>query len=104
LKEYEDINGEKKNSIDFFPWSEVQSLENQVNEKLLKEKTLQVIDSLSLRESIVIKKRFALDGEIKMTLEDIGKLWGMTKNGVRRIEQEALKKIKYRLFKISYRT
>gem|GEM_PF-2912472 len=75
-----------------------------MNEKLLKEKTLQVIDSLSLRESIVIKKRFALDGEIKMTLEDIGKLWGMTKNGVRRIEQEALKKIKYRLFKISYRT
>jgi len=49
---------------------------------------------LSLREEKVIKQRFGINHERDYTLEEIGRLLGITKEGVRQIEKRALEKLK----------
>ena len=53
-----------------------------------------LLDSLNDREADVIKKRFGI-GEINpMTLEEISKQYGLTKERIRQIENQALKKLR----------
>ena len=46
------------------------------------------------REQTVIKMRFGLENFAKTTLEDIGKLYGVTKECIRQTEMRALNKLK----------
>ena len=49
---------------------------------------------LTEKESTVIKRRFALQGNSKQTLEKIGKHFKVTRERIRQIEAAAFKKIK----------
>ena len=49
---------------------------------------------LKERECSVIKKRFGLCDEQRQTLEEIGNLYGVTKECIRQTEARALKKLK----------
>lgn len=53
-----------------------------------------LLSSLKERESCVIKKRFGLCDEQRQTLEEIGNLFGVTKECIRQTEARALKKLK----------
>jgi RNA polymerase primary sigma factor len=64
-------------------------------QELLKE----ILDKLSLREKRIIELRFGLDGEGPYTLEETGKILGITRERVRQIQNSALKKLKS--FKLS---
>ena len=55
------------------------------------EKSLAILNE---RERCVIIKRFGLDGSDPMTLEDIGKIYGITRERVRQIESRAMRKLK----------
>ena len=53
------------------------------------------LDTLSERESQVIKLRFGLSGENSHTLEEIGNLFGVTRERIRQIEQQAIRKLRH---------
>lgn len=64
--------------------------------KMLKENVNEVLDSLSDRESKVLKMRFGLDETKKaMTLEEVGREFGVTRERIRQIEAKALRKLKH---------
>ena len=53
-----------------------------------------LLSTLKERECNVIKKRFGLCDEQRQTLEEIGNLYGVTKECIRQTEARALKKLK----------
>ena len=65
----------------------------------LQELIKQVLNKLSTREKKIIELRFGLDGEGPYTLEETGRIIGITRERVRQIQNSALKKLKS--FKLS---
>ena len=53
-----------------------------------------VLDKLNEREMRIIKLRFGIDGEGPFTLEETGKILGITRERVRQIQERALVKLK----------
>ena len=65
------------------------------SKQLLKENIEEVLDTLSDREARVLKMRFGLDGYQPMTLEEVGREFGVTRERIRQIEAKALRKLKH---------
>ena len=63
--------------------------------QLLKENIEEVLHTLSSREAKVLKMRFGLDGYRPMTLEEVGREFGVTRERIRQIEAKALRKLKH---------
>jgi RNA polymerase primary sigma factor len=55
----------------------------------------EVLGTLSEREAKVLKLRFGLEGTKAMTLEEVGKVFGVTRERIRQIEAKALRKLKH---------
>ena len=60
----------------------------------LKNSLYNAMTELKEREQKVITLRFGLDGMQKQTLEEIGKIYGVTKECIRQTEARALNKLK----------
>lgn len=60
----------------------------------LKDDIQNVISTLKEREQEVVKMRYGLDDTEKYTLEEIGNIYGVTKECIRQTELRALKKMK----------
>lgn len=54
----------------------------------------EILSTLTERESDVISKRFGLNLDKCMTLEEVGKEYGLTKERIRQIEAKALRKLR----------
>jgi len=63
--------------------------------ELLKENIEEVLSTLTDREAKVLKRRFGLMGEKAMTLEEVGREFGVTRERIRQIEAKALRKLKH---------
>jgi RNA polymerase primary sigma factor/RNA polymerase nonessential primary-like sigma factor len=59
-----------------------------------REEILQWLQTLKDNEQEVIRLRFGLDGGEPQTLEEIGKIFGLTRERVRQIESSALGKLR----------
>ena len=68
--------------------------ENKPVTEELKKNIFSILDNLKGRESGVLKMRFGLDGQRNRTLEDIGKIYGVTKECIRQTEIRALSKLR----------
>jgi len=68
---------------------------DQASRQLLKENIEEVLNTLSSREARVLKMRFGLDGHHPMTLEEVGREFGVTRERIRQIEAKALRKLKH---------
>lgn len=79
---------------DFIPDESQPSPYDATSRRLLKENIDEVLDSLSDREAKVLKMRFGL-GYKPMTLEEVGKKFGVTRERIRQIEAKALRKLKH---------
>ncbi len=66
----------------------------QTSDELLKDAISNVLDSLDARESEVLKLRFGLEGEEPKTLEEVGKIFGVTRERIRQIEAKAIRKLR----------
>ena len=56
-----------------------------------------VIRTLSPREQTILQLRFGLNGNDEKTLEEVGEQFGVTRERIRQIQDEALKKLKKRI-------
>lgn len=54
-----------------------------------------VLDTLSDREANILRLRFGIGGKKAMTLEEVGKEYGLTRERIRQIEAKALRKLRY---------
>jgi len=67
----------------------------------LREHLEKIMDALTPRELEVLKLRFGLDGYPEHTLEQVGKIFKITRERVRQIESKALKKLRERCEKLN---
>jgi RNA polymerase sigma factor (sigma-70 family) len=74
--------------------------DKQINEKEMSSVIEKIISNLSMRQQVIIKRRFGLDGEGGKDLATIGLELDLTKERIRQIEQSTLKQIRRELEKV----
>src|SRR5690625_3075210 len=80
---------------DFIEDQEAVSPSNHASYELLKEQLEDVLDTLTDREENVLRLRFGLDDGRTRTLEEVGKVFGVTRERIRQIEAKALRKLRH---------
>ncbi|WP_239984923.1 sigma-70 family RNA polymerase sigma factor [Sporolactobacillus pectinivorans] len=73
--------------------------DEQFEKKELHHEIEKLMDCLKPREIDVIKLRFGIDHPEMMTLEEIGKMFHLTRERIRQIEAKALGKLRYKMRK-----
>lgn len=74
--------------------SSEEHFEEKIYYKMMQQKLCDILNHLEEREKEILKLRFGLDGYEIHTLEDIGKNFNITRERVRQIEKNTLKKLK----------
>ena len=86
-------NGSEVKLIDILE-DERSSASRETEYKSLKNDIVKILSTLKEREQKVITLRFGLGNSEKQTLEEIGRLYGVTKECIRQTETRALNKLK----------
>lgn len=89
----ERANGDELNVADILA-DDKTSVTDAVEFESLKNDIEMVVSTLKEREQDVVKMRYGLGDATKRTLEEIGNLYGVTKECIRQTELRALKKIR----------
>ena len=71
------------------------SPEEYATNELLKDEISSVLETLTEREEKVIRLRFGLDDGKSKTLEEVGQIFGVTRERIRQIEAKALRKLRH---------
>lgn len=89
--------GEEEDSHlgDFIPDEDIQAPAETVAYTLLREQLIEVLDTLTEREEKVLRLRFGLDDGRSRTLEEVGKVFNVTRERIRQIEAKALRKLRH---------
>ena len=90
----ENSDGKEINVADIIE-DEKASATNEVEFENLRNDILNVISTLKEREQEVVKLRYGLENDVKLTLEEIGNIYGVTKECIRQTELRALKKMRF---------
>jgi RNA polymerase primary sigma factor len=64
-------------------------------ENLLKERMEEVLSTLTPREARILRLRFGLHNGHSYTLEEVGRKFGLTRERIRQIQMEALRKLRH---------
>ncbi len=81
---------------DFIEDTTVPNPEEVIARRMLRQKILEVLDTLSPKEKEVIIYRFGLnDDGVEYTLEQVGKMFNVTRERIRQIENKAIKKLRH---------
>ena len=89
--------GEEEDSHlgDFIPDDDAPAPAEAASFALMKEQLLEVLDTLTPREEKVLRLRFGLDDGHQRTLEEVGKVFNVTRERIRQIEAKALRKLRH---------
>lgn len=71
------------------------SVEEQVEENILKEILADILNTLKPREKEIIEQRFGFNDEIPMTLEQVGAKYNLTRERIRQIEKKAIRRMRH---------
>ncbi|APS41880.1 RNA polymerase sigma factor RpoD [Weissella jogaejeotgali] len=80
---------------DFIEDNEAVSPADSAAYQMLKEQLESVLDTLTDREENVLRLRFGLEDGRTRTLEEVGKVFGVTRERIRQIEAKALRKLRH---------
>ena len=80
---------------DFIPDERQATPYESTSRQLMHENLEDALNSLTERESKVLRMRFGLDGSKPLTLEEVGKVFGVTRERIRQIESKALRKLRH---------
>lgn len=80
---------------DFIEDKDATSPEQHASYELLKEQLEDVLDTLTDREENVLRLRFGLNDGRTRTLEEVGRVFGVTRERIRQIEAKALRKLRH---------
>jgi RNA polymerase primary sigma factor len=89
--------GESEDSF-FGDFLEDKTADNPISvaaQEMLKEKINSVLDTLTYREREIIKLRYGLGDGYTYTLEEVGKMFNVTRERVRQIEAKAVRKLQH---------
>jgi RNA polymerase primary sigma factor len=80
---------------DFIEDKSVLSPEEQVSRKLLREQLIKVLNTLGEKERDILMYRYGLVDGAEYTLEQIGKMFNVTRERIRQIENKAIRKLRH---------
>jgi RNA polymerase primary sigma factor len=89
------VGDEEESEFGHFLTDDTEPLPDEVAEVELRKATLQrVLGTLSARERRVLELRYGLNGEHPRTLDEVGRTFNVTRERIRQIENQSLKKLR----------
>jgi len=89
------VGDEEESEFGHFLTDESEPLPDEAAEVEMRKATLRrVLGSLSLRERRVLELRYGLNGEHPCTLDEVGRTFNVTRERIRQIENQSLKKLR----------
>ncbi len=87
------VDGDKATFLDYIADTKLPAPDNAIAKRAIKQKIGEALSILDSKEEDIVRMRFGIDRDTKYTLEEIGKRYGVTRERIRQIEKEALKKL-----------
>ncbi len=89
------VGDEEESEFGQFLTDENQELPDEAAEVTMRKETLEkILHTLSSRQRRVLELRFGLDGRPPRTLDEVGRTFNVTRERIRQIENQSLKKIR----------
>jgi RNA polymerase primary sigma factor len=89
------VGDDEESEFGHFLTDETEPLPDEVAESELRKATLRrILSSLSQRERRVLEMRYGLNGEHPRTLDEVGRTFNVTRERIRQIENQSLKKLR----------
>jgi RNA polymerase primary sigma factor len=89
------VGDEEESEFGHFLTDESVPLPDEAAEVTLRKETLnRILDQLSTRERRVLELRYGLDGQHPRTLDEVGRTFNVTRERIRQIENQSLKKLR----------
>lgn len=80
---------------DFIEDKNLESPEYSAHRQILRDELLKSMQILTEREQMILKLRFGFDDGRPRTLEEVGRVYNVTRERIRQIEEKALRKLKH---------
>jgi len=89
------VGDEEESEFGHFITDESEPLPDEAAEVTLRKETLcRILSQLSTRERSVLELRYGLNGEHPRTLDEVGRTFNVTRERIRQIENQSLKKLR----------
>ena len=89
------VGDEDESEFGHFLTDDTQPLPDEVAEETMRKEALRgILDTLSHRERRVLELRYGLNGEQPCTLDEVGRTFNVTRERIRQIENQCLKKLR----------
>jgi RNA polymerase primary sigma factor len=89
------VGDEEESEFGHFITDEMQPLPEEMAETNLRREALsRILGTLSTRERRVLELRYGLDGQHPQTLDEVGRTFNVTRERIRQIENQCLKKLR----------
>ena len=89
------VGDEEESEFGHFLTDESEPLPDEAAEVTLRKETLRgILGSLAPRERAVLELRYGLDGQHPRTLDEVGRTFNVTRERIRQIENQSLKKLR----------
>ena len=89
------VGDEEESEFGHFLTDENQELPDEAAEVTMRKETLgKILGTLSSRERAVLELRYGLDGQHPRTLDEVGRTFNVTRERIRQIENQSLKKLR----------
>jgi len=89
-------DGEKNSLIDVVQDEGQESPDNDLMSESLKNEISAALDTLEEREHKIIRMYFGIDREYPLTLDEIGKVFSVTRERVRQIKEKAIRRLSHK--------